>query len=498
MNYIGISAGSRDAALSVVNNNGDILFAGYSDRYSKVKHDPNLCMGIIDDAHHYIDSDFEVHYYERPFVRALSRFITGQEIGPVRAKNIIGAPLNRLNYYVGKKQIGPVFTHKHHLCHAAAGFQTSPFEHATVVIIDTLGELDTISIWDARYDAQGFAVYKKLWGKKYPNSIGSFYSTIAKHAGLKQHEEEWICMGMVVFGLPRYAHDISLRFVKDRYKIEFTKALHKDIPQDFLLDAKDVDVAASSQFVTEMMIQNVMGKAALLGKSKNLVYGGDVAFNSLANRNIGLNFNKVWIIPDPGDAGNSLGAAALGYGKKLNWQNAFLGHNIFGEYPVNALLHNLTNKKIVGVASGRTEFGPRALGNRSILADPRDNNVKNMINDIKHRSKFKSFSPVILEEMVNQHFIMPKNWKKSPYIHTNAICRNPENYPAIVHVDCTSRVQTVPNDDSGIRKLLEAWYEKTKCPMLLNTSLNIFGEPMVNDLDGAMKFEKLYNIKVCS
>ena len=203
-------------------------------------------------------------------------------------------------------------------------------------------------------------------------------------------------------------------------------------------------------------------------------------------------------MPNPGDAGSSLGAAALAYGKRINWNNAYLGHNIPGPYPVNSILDNLLHSGLVGVASGRAEFGPRALGNRSLLADPRGKEIKDRVNEIKRRQKFRPFAPVILEEHVNEHFIMPRGWSDSRYMQLVGRCRNPDLFPAIVHHDGTSRIQTVPKDGSGIRELLEKWFVMTDCPMLLNTSLNIRGEPMVNDRADADRFEQLYNVKVCS
>ena len=228
------------------------------------------------------------------------------------------------------------------------------------------------------------------------------------------------------------------------------------------------------------------------------MYGGGVALNCVANRNLGKYYDNIWIMPNPVDAGNSLGAAILGYGKNGNWNNAYLGHNIAGDYPVNLLLDVLLTDKIVGVASGRAEFGPRALGNRSLLADPRGNEIKDKVNEIKRRQKFRPFAPVILEEYVNQYFDMPNNWNNSRYMQVVGTCRNPDLFPAIVHHDGTSRIQTVPKDGSGIRELLEKWYVLTGCPMLLNTSLNIRGEPMVNERKDADRFEKLYGVKVLS
>ena len=493
MNYIGISAGFHDAGLSVISDNGDILFAGHSERYSKLKHDANLCEGIIKDALTYKTGDYELHYYEKPWLKALRQFRAGQKISSLSAKKIIGSELVDM---FGDR---PITTHVHHKSHAAAGFQTSPFDHATVVIIDAIGELDCISIWDACYDKNGNAHYTKLWSKKYPNSIGLFYSAMTQRVGLKPNEEEYILMGMAAYGKPTYANRMASHYLENLYELDFRYNLHIGLESNiFLQKAEDMDIAASAQLVCETLIEKVMHKAFQKGTSKNLVYGGGVALNCLANRLLGKYFKNIWIMPNPGDAGNSLGAAALGYGKKLHWNDAFLGHDIKGPYPVDKIIKELKKNKMVGVASGRAEFGPRALGNRSLLADPRGPEIKDKVNEIKRRQKFRPFAPVILEEHVHQYFDMPSGWSDSRYMQVIATCRHPDLFPAIVHHDGTSRVQTVPKDGSGIRQLLEAWYNKTGCPMLLNTSLNIRGEPMVNDRSDADRFEKLYNLKVIS
>jgi carbamoyltransferase len=241
-----------------------------------------------------------------------------------------------------------------------------------------------------------------------------------------------------------------------------------------------------------------MQRAKAFGWSTNLVYMGGVALNCLANRKLGEYFEKIWIMPCPGDAGSSLGAAALAYGKRINWNNAYLGTNISGEYPVDSLVNHLLSDRIVGVASGRAEFGPRALGNRSLLADPRGPDIKDRVNEIKRRQQFRPFAPVVLEEYANLYFDMPRGWSDSRYMQIVGRCKFPDIFPAVIHVDGTSRIQTVPKDGSGIRQLLEAWMDQTGCPILLNTSLNIRGEPMVNDRADADRFEKLYGVKVCS
>lgn len=495
MNYIGVSSGFHDAAATVVDQTGKILFAGHSERYSGNKHDKHLSFGLVQDALYYATDDFEVHYYERPWLKILRQIRSGQK---PKLHNLLNSLLIGNDYYnlLGKKNIK---THSHHLSHAAAGFQTSPFNDATVVIVDAIGEFDTITIWDAWYDERtSKAKYKKIYSKKYPNSIGLFYSAMTHKVGLRPMDEEYILMGMAAYGEPKYLKEMSDELVDKFSTFDFKQNLHIGAPDDFLPDADHMDIASSAQHLVEYFIKQIMAKARLIGKSRNLVYGGGVALNCLANRLLGDYFENIWIMPNPGDAGSSLGAAALGYGKKLNWTNAYLGHEISGPYPTNRILDHLMTDKIVGVASGRAEFGPRALGNRSLLADPRGNEIKDKVNEIKRRQKFRPFAPVILEEYSHQYFDMPRNWDNSRYMQVISRCRHPDLFPAIVHHDGTSRVQTVPKDGSGIRELLEKWYVLTGCPMLLNTSLNIRGEPMVNNRHDADRFENLYGIKVLS
>ena len=492
MNYIGISAGFHDAAISVIDNSGNILFAAHSERYSKNKHDKYICAELLTDALAHVDSDcVEYHYYERPWVKAFRQLRSGEGFRWPTWDRLLGDAYN----HMGRPH---VHTHGHHLCHAAGGFQTSPFDDATVVVIDAIGEFDTITIWDAAYDDTGRAKYNKLWSRQYPHSIGLFYSAMTQRVGLRPLDEEYILMGMAAYGEPQYLREMQQRFLNPEDNSQFLQNLHIGVDQEFLPNADIMDIACSAQVLTEQLIRNVIARARQLGSSRNLVYGGGVALNCVANRALGDFYKNIWIMPNPGDAGNSLGAAALGLGRRVNWNTAFLGHDIAGEYPVNHILDVLLTDRIVGVASGRAEFGPRALGNRSLLADPRGHSIKNKVNEIKRRQKFRPFAPVILEEYVHDYFEMPRHWNNSRYMQVVATCKNPEMFPAIVHHDGTSRIQTVPADGSGIRALLEKWNFMTGCPMLLNTSLNIRGEPMVNDRADADRFQQCYGVKVCS
>ena len=491
MKILGISAGFHDAAVTVIDN-GNILFAGHSERYSKVKNDANICSALLKDA---VNGAVDhVAYYERPWLKQLRQWYAGQGIewDKVTLKQVLQQQVPEVMLSAPDTS-----THNHHACHAAAGFQTSPYDRATVVVIDAVGEFDTITIWAAEYDKMGHATYKKLWAQRYPHSIGLFYSAATSSVGLRPLDEEYILMGMAAYGDATQAIGMQ-SLVKDTDEIQFCDNLHTGIDRKYLQDLTDYDIAAGAQAIAERLIMSVMRRARDFNFSTNLVYMGGVALNCSANRNLGKYFDNIWIMPCPSDAGSSLGAAALAYRKQIHWTNAYLGHNIPGRYPVGDIIAGLLRDKIVGVASGRAEFGPRALGNRSLLADPRGPDIKARVNEIKRRQQFRPFAPVILEEHVDMYFDMPHGFPDSRYMQVIARCRHPHIFPAIVHYDGTSRVQTVPRDGSGIRQLLESWYAKTGCPMLLNTSLNIRGEPMVNDRADADRFEQLYGVTVYS
>ena len=492
-NILGISAGYHDAAATVIRSDGEILFAGHSERYSKLKNDANISDGLLSELCRWQYDT--VAFYERPWLHNLQQLYSGQrELGPWTTR---GA----LKQYLGAWYQTPAaneHSYPHHLSHAAAGFQTSPFNRATVVVIDAIGEFDTITIYGAHYD-NGKARYHKLWGQRYPHSIGLFYSAITQRIGLRPLDEEYITMGMSAYGNKQFSQQlINKELVDSVTDMRFKQNLHIGLGSEVFNGYSNEDIAAGAQAVVEELIYSVMQRAKDFGWSRNLVYQGGVALNCLANRNLGDYFENIWIMPCPGDAGGSLGAAALAYGGRIKWNNAYLGRDISGDYPVDAVIDCLFRDKIVGVASGRAEFGPRALGNRSLLADPRGEDIKDRVNEIKRRQKFRPFAPVILEEYANEYFDMPCGWSDSRYMQIVGRCRSPKLFPAITHVDGTSRIQTVPADGSGIRKLLDAWYAHTGCPMLLNTSLNIRGEPVVNDRADADRFEQLYGVKVCS
>ena len=332
------------------------------------------------------------------------------------------------------------------------------------VVIDAIGEWDTASIWYKK---------KKKWSMKYPKSLGLFYSAITKAIKLKPNEDEYITMGMAAYGTPHIKIDPYNNYHKGIY-------LQREL--------SDNDIAASAQAIIEHEIIKIMTKARKY--SRYLCYGGGVALNCVANTKIHSMFDKMWILPNPGDAGSSLGAAAAYLDKQLNWVDPYLGTDIKRDINVKEVVSYIIDNSYCGIANGRAEFGPRALGNRSLIADPRKD-IKDTVNQIKRRQKFRPFAPAILEEFADEYFEGPMNE------YMQYVAKAKHDHKSVTHVDGTARVQVVKKDcKSVIRPILEEWYEQTKCPMLLNTSLNIKGKPMVDNLQQAKEFEKIYGVRV--
>jgi carbamoyltransferase len=221
-----------------------------------------------------------------------------------------------------------------------------------------------------------------------------------------------------------------------------------------------------------------------------VAYAGGVALNCVANSKIRTMFDDMWIFPSPGDAGSSLGCILAHTQQKIKFEDCYLGYNINREVNPIKVVEEIINNKVVGVANGKAEFGPRALGNRSLLGDVRYD-IKDTVNDIKRRQKFRPFAPAILEEFVDEYFEGYANE------YMQYVSKAKHDYNSVSHIDGTARVQVVRKDSKSIlRPILETYYEATKVPMLLNTSLNIKGQPMVNTWEHAKEFEKNYGVKV--
>lgn len=490
MNIWGISANSHDAAVSVWHDK-ELKFAAHSERYSGIKNDGDLCAGIIEDAEQFGRPDLIV-WYEDPKLKTARQYIAGQ--GDKTQENDVAAYLARYNL------IAPIHIGQHHHSHAAAGYYTSGLKDATVVVIDSIGEFETLTVW-AGVGNQ----LTKHYSQGYPDSVGLWFSAMTQRCGLKPNEEEYILMGMAAYGDPERLKPAIYDDFFDTIRgpeIKFKRNLHRGCP-DWRLDLLSLqdtyDIAAATQQIYTELLQGIVDWAHKTMPSSNLILMGGCALNCVANSTVTNNWRNVWIMPNPGDAGSSVGAVCGYFGEHVRWPGAYLGYDLGNKYPVDGIIDILKSKKIVGVASGRAEFGPRALGHRSLLADPRGPEIKDTVNAIKRRQKFRPFAPAILEEYVHDYFVMPAGITASPYMQFVAKCKKPDEFPAIIHADGTSRVQTVgKNDSAGFRKLLEDWHSLTGCPMLLNTSLNIKGMPMVNTAKDAYDFYVKYNVPVLS
>jgi len=489
----GISANSHDASLAVFNQELtelDLVFASHSERFSGIKNDPHLSQEMVSYAMKKHGQPDHVVWYERPFKKTLRQLMAGQ--GWNYQENNIKKYLQQ--YDIPTHNLSYV---DHHHAHAAAGYYTSEFTDATVIVIDSIGEFETMTIWEA-----AGTTLKKKFSQRYPHSIGLWYSAMTDRIGLKANEDEYILMGMAAYGNPlTHYWDITGDFFDSfgseyNTKIKFSKNLHqgcRDWRPDLRSQQDFFNIAAATQEVYEALLKNICDWALKNCKSKNLVLMGGCALNCKANSKIKNLWDDVWIMPNPGDAGSAIGAVLAHYKQPITWTGPYLGYNIDRPYPVEQLIKELKRSGIVGVANGPAEFGPRALGNRSLLADPRGIHIKHRVNEIKKRQQFRPFAPAILEEHAAEYFDGPV----SSYMQYTAVCKFPERFPAIVHKDGTSRVQTVSKTDrSGFRQLLEQWYAETGCPMLLNTSLNIKGRPMVNTWNDGQQFAKYYNVKV--
>ena len=451
MKILGVSEGFHDGAVALVDGEGNILHASHSERYSKIKNDPKI--------HPYQYMEHDVYaYYEKNWLKNTRRVLFGQS----------KVPYYKCNWCIDtcKKE-----TFYHHESHAAAGFYTSPFNEADILVIDSIGEWDTISVWRGVYDGRPHMKKIKSW--KYPYSLGLFYSAVTQRVGLKPNEDEYILMGMAAYGEPIY--DMTELLYRNN---------HKGIGS-YKPGAQNVDLAASAQALYERELLKIINKHC---KHKNLVLMGGCALNCSANSKI--QGKNIWIMPNPGDAGSSLGAAALALGKKLRWKDPYLGYDIKRDINAKEVAQYIVDNSYCGVANGRSEFGPRALGNRSLLADPRKD-IKDTVNQIKRRQLFRPFAPAILEEFADEYFEGPMNE------YMQFVAQAKHDYKSVTHVDGSARVQIVKKDcGSVLRSILEEFYELTRVPMLLNTSLNIKGMPMVNDEADVHLFQSKYKVKV--
>jgi carbamoyltransferase len=463
MLILGINDNGHDAAVSLIDGK-NIFFAAHAERYSKVKNDWYLNQEIIDEVFSYGKPDIIAYYEKRWLKNTRLRLFGG--LGKASKFNFSDLSLIKEKEFL------------HHESHAAAGYYTSGFDNAVVVVIDAIGEWNTSSIWVG----EGSNL-RKIYAFNYPISFGLFYSAFTKLIGLIPGTEEYILMGMAGFGnANRYYKKVNNYFPTfKKQKYNYHTGI-RDWDEPITADQDKFDIAAAVQKVYEDRLMEFMNFAKIKTNKKNLVFMGGCALNCSANTKLYDLFDNIWIMPNPGDAGSSLGAAALVNRQHLVWDTAYLGYDIKKNYPEKQIIKSLLDGKVAPVACGKAEFGPRALGNRSIFADPRDPEIKNKVNKIKNREKFRPFAPVILEEYAQDWFEMPTS--ASPYMQFAFKCKKPDLIPSVVHIDGTSRVQTVNHKQNpGLYSTLKTWHQITGVPVLLNTSLNIRNQPLINDPD---------------
>lgn len=488
MKYLGIVSLGHDASVSLIDNQ-DILFAGHAERYSRVKNDSDANKLLIGEALTYGTPD-KVIWYERPLVKKSRQAFAGQW-------DAVNTPSIRKHLDdLGLSGI-PYKTVSHHESHAAAGYFTSGFTDASILVCDAIGEWTCISIWGAHGGS-----LRQVWKQSYPHSLGLFYSAVTHRCGLKPNEEEYILMGMAALGQPKYVEDMRKDLIATDVGPDFRLQvnLHRGMKwwRPELNSIQDYyDMAASAQHIVEQYLMDTVEHMSQILPSRNLVMMGGVALNCVANAKIAsMNlYDDIWIMPNPGDAGSSIGAVAAYTKQPLHWKTPYLGTNIDREFDYDGALQALLKGEVIGIANGRAEFGPRALGNRSLIADPRGPHVKDRVNMIKKREMFRPFAPIIMEHLAHDYFDLPV--KTAPYMQFTAKCKFPDSFPAICHFDDTSRVQTLNEAQNPVfYKLLKMFHAETRCPMLLNTSLNIKGQPLVNTWQDALDFSAKYGVRV--
>ncbi len=481
---LGITSLNHDASMALINDN-KILWAAHSERYSRKKNDSVLNHSIVSDMKKYGEPE-KIIWFEKPLLKSLRKLWSGERPWHINVKE----ELKRVNL-----DHIPIEYVKHHESHAAAGFYTSKFNNAAILVIDAIGEWDTVSIWDADHNG-----LKSVWNKRYPESMGLFYTAFTDYLGLKPNEEEYILMGMAAYGKPtivdKLKEDFFTYFNFPDFKLNHN--LHRGCKWwERPKGVSDFDIAASVQFIMEEYILETVKWMHRHCKSKNFIFMGGVALNCVANSKIAQLhlYNNIWIMPNPGDAGSAIGAVAAYNKTHLNWDGPYLGKDIRRSLNVKEIVKELLSGNVVAIANGRAEFGPRALGNRSLLCDPRGPNAKLRMNRLKKRQEFRPFAPAVLAEYASEYFNMPV--ESTPYMQYVAQCKKPDQLPGICHVDGTSRVQTVTSADNiNFRVILEEWHKASGCPILMNTSLNVKGEPLVNSWEDAIRWEKMNRVRV--
>jgi carbamoyltransferase len=573
---LGISAFYHDSAAALVMD-GRIVAAAQEERFTRKKHDSDFPGNAIAYCLHASGVQPEkldyVAFYDKPllkFDRLLETYLAFAPVGfrsfrlamPVWLKDKIHLRRILRNQLKSATNAKFVFT-EHHESHAASAFFPSPFADAAILTIDGVGEWSTATIGVG--EGSRIQLLREL---KFPHSLGLLYSAFTYYCGFKVNSGEYKLMGLAPYGQPKFADLIRTHLVEIKSDGSFwmnmdyfnycqgltmTNArFHKLFggpprQPESQLEQRHMDIAASIQLVTEEIFLNMAREARQLTNKKNLALAGGVALNCVANgrllrENI---FSNLWIQPAAGDAGGALGAALFVWHQLLenprepekqdSQQGSFLGPTFSDDeiarelearkIPREKFNHEpellaevaelLAAGKIVGWFHGRMEFGPRALGARSILGDPRNPAMQSVMNvKIKSRESFRPFAPCVLKERAADFFDLPPE-VESPYMllvtsvlekHSKTISEADQKImtadpdlrrrvnvvrsalPAITHVDYSARLQTVDEARHGrFYRLLQAFEKRTGCPVLVNTSFNVRGEPIVRSPPDALR-----------
>ena len=560
MNILGISAFYHDSAAALVQD-GKITAAAQEERFTRKKHDfgfPNKAVQYcLNSQGLSIDDINYVVFYDKPvlkFERLLETYLTTAPKGltsyakalPLWLKEKLWIPdtiKRELNYG------GEILFTEHHQSHAGSAFYPSPFQEAAILTIDGVGEWTTNSIGIGK--GNSFSLIKDI---KFPHSLGLLYSAFTYFTGFKVNSGEYKVMGLAPYGEPKYVQKIydnlidlkedgsfhlNLKYFNYMSGLTMTNELFGDLfggprrKPETPLAQREMDLARSVQDVVEEVMLRQARYVHRESGLDNLCLAGGVALNCVGNGRVLREgpFKNLWIQPAAGDAGGALGAALCvwyGYlnnprlteGSRDFQKQSLLGPQ-YGDDEVEAILKEvganyrklddsqlfdevaalIDQEKIIGWFQGRMEFGPRALGSRSILGDPRSPNMQSKMNlKIKFRESFRPFAPAVMREHVSEYFEMDCD---SPYMLLVAPVQEKRrkamteeqkqlfgiaklniprsDIPAVTHVDYSARVQTVAKDQHPVfYRLLDAFNRRTGCPVLINTSFNVRGEPIVN------------------
>ena len=562
MNVLGISAYYHDSAAALVRD-GSIVAAAQEERFTRIKHDYNFPRHAVDyclDEAGISAADIDlVAFYDKPllkFDRILETYLAYAPRGyklflkglPLWLKQKLHTPRELDRGLEGRYKGRYLFT-RHHESHAASAFFPSPFEEAAILTLDGVGEWSTGSIGHGERNKM-----RLLKETRFPHSLGLLYSAFTYFCGFKVNSGEYKLMGLAPYGEPRYADVIREKLIdlksdgSFRMDMAYFAFCHKDVMTSEAMDGlfggpprkmegeltqREMDIAASIQEVTEEVMLRSASHAHELTGSRNLVMAGGVALNCVGNGRILREgpFDHVWIQPAAGDAGGALGAALFVWYQLLDnertpleqgdYQNGSLLGPRYAADETRAFLDSvgavydhvesedeltrqiadlIASENVVGHMEGRMEFGPRALGSRSILGDARSPRMQSVMNlKIKFRESFRPFAPSILRDHVDEYFEMRPR-EDSPYMLLVAPVKSdkrldvPQNgsygidklkqlrsvVPAITHVDYSARVQTVDRDrHPRFHRILEHMQQQTGCPVVINTSFNVRSEPIV-------------------